>query len=67
MTSSAPSDKTRNLWPDRRHFIKHDGKYDLVLIDHGDTGDAPGSWPADTARLSLLIVAGVAQRKWCSG
>lgn len=27
-------DKTLNLWEDRKSFVKHPGKYDLLLIDH---------------------------------
>ena len=27
-------DKTLNRWEDRKSFVKHPGKYDLLLIDH---------------------------------
>uniref|UniRef100_A0A7S1I875 Poly [ADP-ribose] polymerase n=1 Tax=Eutreptiella gymnastica TaxID=73025 RepID=A0A7S1I875_9EUGL len=32
-------DKTRNDWDDREDFVKHAGKYHLMLMDYGDDTD----------------------------
>ncbi|XP_053402809.1 poly [ADP-ribose] polymerase 2-like [Mercenaria mercenaria] len=39
------TDKTKNDWANRHHFVKHPGKYDLLEMDYGTKGldeiDAP--------------------------
>eukprot|EP00668_Euglena_longa_P001256 GGOE01001486.1.p1 GENE.GGOE01001486.1~~GGOE01001486.1.p1 ORF type:complete len:899 (-),score=261.13 GGOE01001486.1:257-2914(-) len=58
-------EKTSNSWDDREHFVKHPGKYHLMLMDYGDDDDrkpakkakAKGDMPASTLppRIVSLI------------
>eukprot|EP00667_Euglena_gracilis_P002735 EG_transcript_2740 len=59
-------EKTSNAWSDREHFVKHAGKYHLMLLDYGDDEDqkpakkakaTPETAPASTLppRIGSLI------------
>lgn len=50
-------EKTLNDWNDRKGFIKHDGKYDLVELDYGFQNENVAPKPAKSKQIESTLPA----------